>query len=83
MDMETPRKTKLYNQIAKDYNPKQAEMQICRYIEGLEARHETRTEELEARIATLENSKAKPAAPKGSAAKPDVPETPAAGSGNQ
>lgn len=34
----TPRKTKLYNQLAKDYTPKKAEMQICRYIEKLEQR---------------------------------------------
>lgn len=36
--MDTPRKTKLYNQLAKDYTPKQADMMICKYIEGLEAR---------------------------------------------
>lgn len=34
----TPRKTKLYNQLVKDYAPKKAEMQICRYIEKLEQR---------------------------------------------
>jgi len=28
----------LYNQLAKDYTPKKAEMQICRYIEKLEQR---------------------------------------------
>jgi len=35
---ETPRETSLYREIAKDYQPKQAEMKICKYIEGLEAR---------------------------------------------
>lgn len=34
----TPRKTKLYNQIAKDYNPKKAAMQMCSYMEKLEKR---------------------------------------------
>ena len=36
--MDTPRETNLYRQIAKDYSPKQAEMKICKYIEGLERR---------------------------------------------
>lgn len=35
---ETPRQGSLYRTIAKDYQPKQAEMKICKYIEGLEAR---------------------------------------------
>ena len=34
----TPRKTKLYRTLCKDYSPKQADMQICKYIEGLEQR---------------------------------------------
>jgi hypothetical protein len=36
--MDTPRETNLYRKIAKDYTPKAAEMQICRYIEALETR---------------------------------------------
>ncbi len=34
--METPRKTKLYNELAKDFNPKQADMLICKHMEGIE-----------------------------------------------
>ena len=57
----TPRKTKLYNQIAKDYTPKKAEMQICRYIEKLEQR-----------IVVLEEDAAKKVKPKKTdAPKPD------------
>lgn len=44
---DTPRKTRLYNAIAKDYLPKQAEMMICRYIEEMEARIDARLSELE------------------------------------
>ncbi len=33
-------KTKLYNELAKDYAPKKADMNICKYIEGLEKRIE-------------------------------------------
>jgi len=36
--MNTPRKTKLYNELAKDYQPKQAAMLMCQYMEGLEKR---------------------------------------------
>lgn len=42
----TPRKTKLYNLLAKDYTPKKAEMQICQYIEKLEQRIVVLEEEL-------------------------------------
>lgn len=38
--MNTPRKTKLYNEIAKDFSPKRADMMICQYIEMLEGRIE-------------------------------------------
>ena len=38
--MNTPRKTRLYNELAKDYSPKRANMMICRYIEMLEGRIE-------------------------------------------
>ncbi len=48
--LNTPRKTRLYNTIAKDYKPKEADMMICQYIEGLEARIAT----LEAADAALE-----------------------------
>ncbi len=34
----TPRTNSLYRQVAKDYNPKAAEMNICKYIQGLEER---------------------------------------------
>ncbi len=37
----TPRTNSLYRQIAKDYNPKAAEMNICKYIQGLEERLQT------------------------------------------
>ena len=44
-----PRPNELYRTIAKDYNPKAAEMNICKYIQNLEARIEalenTRIEE--------------------------------------
>lgn len=36
----TPRTNSLYRQIAKDYNPKEAEMKICKYIQGMEERLE-------------------------------------------
>ena len=36
--MDTPRKTKLYHELAKDFSPKRADMMICRYIEMLEER---------------------------------------------
>lgn len=45
MHEETPRPGNLYRAIAKDYTPKQAEMKICKYLEGLERR-----------IAALENA---------------------------
>lgn len=35
---QAPRKTKLYNELAKDFNPKEAFMKVCRYIEGMERR---------------------------------------------
>ena len=38
--MNTPRKTRLYNEIAKDFSPKRADMMICQYIEMLESRIE-------------------------------------------
>jgi hypothetical protein len=33
-----PQQTALWRRIAKDYQPKEAEMKICRYIEELEGR---------------------------------------------
>lgn len=36
--MNTPRKTKLYHELAKDFSPKRADMMICQYIEMLETR---------------------------------------------
>lgn len=36
--MDSPRTTSLYREIAKDFNPKKAEMNICKYVEALEAR---------------------------------------------
>ena len=60
--MESPRETSLYRQIAKDFQPKRAEMQICRYIEKLEERIAA----LEAEIADL----TKPAEPTEPAAEP-------------
>lgn len=36
--METPRPNELYRKIAKDYNPKAAEMAICKYVQDLEQR---------------------------------------------
>lgn len=54
--MDTPRKTKLYNEIAKDYQPKQAEMKICKYIEDLESRHEARIATLEHQLEELRNT---------------------------
>lgn len=50
----TPRKTRLYNAIAKDYLPKQAEMMICKYIEEMEARMDARLSELERANAAAE-----------------------------
>ena len=47
MQTDTPRKTRLYNQIAKDYMPKQAEMMICKYIEALEVRLATLERQME------------------------------------
>lgn len=38
--MDKPRPNELYRSIAKDYNPKQAEMNICKYIQRLEQRIE-------------------------------------------
>ena len=38
--MDKPRPNALYRAIAKDYNPKQAEMNICRYVQMLEQRIE-------------------------------------------
>jgi len=50
--MDTPRKTTLYNQIAKDFQPKQADMMICKYIEGIE----WRIEELERKSSERERA---------------------------
>ncbi len=36
--MDTPRTNELYRTIAKDYQPKVAAMNICKYIQGLESR---------------------------------------------
>ena len=47
----TPRPNELYRQIAKDYNPKPAMMNICKYIQALEAR-----------IAVLESARAEESA---------------------
>ena len=38
--MDKTRPNALYRAIAKDYNPKQAEMNICRYVQMLEQRIE-------------------------------------------
>lgn len=38
--MDKPRPNALYRAIVKDYNPKQAEMNICRYVQMLEQRIE-------------------------------------------
>ncbi len=54
--LNTPRKTRLYNTIAKDYLPKQAEMMICKYIEEMEARIEARLTALERESAAEEDT---------------------------
>lgn len=55
MEMQSiPRKTKLYNSLAKDFQPKQAAMRICQYIEDLEARHNAENASCKERIAQLE-----------------------------
>lgn len=52
--MDTPRETNLYRKLAKDYTPKAAEMQICKYLEALEERIDA----LEKALAQAENKPA-------------------------
>ncbi len=54
--LNTPLKTRLYNTIAKDYLPKQAEMMICKYIEEMEARIEAMLTALERESAAEEDT---------------------------
>ncbi len=73
--MDTPRKTHLYNEIAKDYNPKQAEMNICRYVEGLEKRIEDLEKATKAQVKPAKEpakAQAKPAKEPTKAASEDV-----------
>ncbi len=54
----------LYRKIAKDYNPKAAEMAICKYIQEMEIKHDAQITELFARVTTLETApKSRPAGP--------------------
>lgn len=53
--MDTPRPNDLYRQIAKDYKPKAAEMNICKYIRAVEDGFNALFEECDARIARLES----------------------------
>lgn len=48
-----PQKTSLYKRICRDYRPKEAEMMICQYIEGLEARIEEMETKAHAPEATI------------------------------
>jgi hypothetical protein len=71
--MDTPRKTKLYLQLAKDFLPKQADMMICQYIEGLERRIAV----LEGRLSGIEEAKAaEDAKPARGRQKKETPEAP-------
>lgn len=72
--MDTPRKTKLYNQIAKDYLPKQADMMICRYIEGLERRIEA-LESKDSEPEQHEEAQPEESKPAAKGRKKDVPDT--------
>lgn len=54
--MDKPRPNALYRAIVKDYNPKQAEMNICRYVQMLEQRIEA--------LEALVNSEKEPEEPK-------------------
>ncbi len=50
----TPRPNNLYRQIAKDYTPKNAEMNICKYIMSIEQEYTDRINRLDERISALE-----------------------------
>jgi|GEM_PF-7115821 len=76
--MDSPRQTSLYKQIAKDFRPKEAMMQMCRYIEGLEKRIETLEAASPAKASTekpVREAKPKPApAPKVETTNESAPE---------
>ncbi len=73
----TPRSNNLYRQIAKDYTPKQAEMNICKYIQQMEDRLTERIEDLEEQLKLKQEpvEETKPRRGRAKAANPELVES--------
>ncbi len=73
---QTPRSNNLYREIAKDFQPKQAAMNICKYIQQMAAEFTRQIEELENEVEKLKRAKslAQAAIPQPKARSTDITE---------